>query len=159
MAWRLFGRLAYGRTTMGTVSLGGVAIASSRGNSLGGTDDQGSCVMDTKISAADMFAMSSQYCVPSDWGSNRTFKIRNDYPSLQQVRAEAAKKWPQKNWPTIPGPDMPTYVPDAPWFRVDFKKDPLTFCQIIKEYCWEGNVNNEFVVQNNTVIQNITWSI
>ena len=38
-----------------------------------------------------------------------------------------------------------------PCSRIDFKVDPLAFCEAVKQYCWEGNVENRFVVQNNSV--------
>jgi hypothetical protein len=34
---------------------------------------------------------------------------------------------------------------------IDFKTNPLMYCAIVKEYCWEGNSNHGFVVQRNTV--------
>lgn len=52
--------------------------------------------------------------------------------------------------PLIPSPDG-DLSQEAPWLKVDFRKDPLRYIALIKEYCWEGNVNNGFVVQDNTV--------
>ena len=55
----------------------------------------------------------------------------------------------------LPGPSIP--FPDgdlsreAPWLNIDFRSNPSMYIALIKEYCWEGNANNSFVVQNNTV--------
>ena len=88
-----------------------------------------------------MFAMSSQYCIPKTW-TGRTFRIRNDYPTVASQEI-----------PTLPGPDMPpgNLVDQAPWLKICYEKEPIKYCEVIKEYCWEGNVNNEFVVQENPV--------
>ena len=94
------------------------------------------------------FHTSSSQAVPSDW-KGRVFKIRNDYPNPKPLGAQAL--------PAMPGPDLPTpgggIEQDAPWLKIDFLQDPYAYCEIVRKYCWEGNVNNGFVVQNNRVYQ------
>lgn len=97
-----------------------------------------------------MFYNSSLYNPPKNW-SGPLFKIRNDYPTT----FEAATNKKMGRVPGLPDPSIPAPVPDpmldAPWTLVDFTKDPLRYCDIVKEYCFEGNVNNNFNVHENKV--------
>ncbi|KAB2573249.1 hypothetical protein DBV05_g8077 [Lasiodiplodia theobromae] len=97
-----------------------------------------------------MFHNSSLYNPPENW-SGPVFKIRNDYPTP----LEAATNNKIGRVPGIPDPSIPPPVKDpmldAPWTLVDFAKDPLRYCDIVKEYCFEGNVNNNFNVHENKV--------
>ncbi|KAL1640295.1 hypothetical protein SLS58_007111 [Diplodia intermedia] len=95
-----------------------------------------------------MFHSSSNYSPPTNW-SGPLFKIRNDYPAP----LEAAANKSIGRVPGLPDPSIPPPVSDpmldAPWTLVDYKKDPLGFCARVKEYCFEGNVNNNFNVHEN----------
>ncbi|KAF8425340.1 hypothetical protein EV426DRAFT_532203 [Tirmania nivea] len=57
--------------------------------------------------------------------------------------------------PVFPGPIISPPsgdpIPDAPWLEhgTDFRRFPAAYCALIKGYCLEGNVENDFVVQNN----------
>ncbi|KAF0328732.1 hypothetical protein GQ607_004144 [Colletotrichum asianum] len=97
------------------------------------------------------FIQNGQQIVkPPDGWKGRLFQIRNDYPKLSDIQNKGVMK--ARGFPILPGPDTPIYVDpkhDAPWLNVDFEKDPLRYCELIKEYCWEGNVNNDFVLQDN----------
>ncbi|KAF7344839.1 hypothetical protein MVEN_01645600 [Mycena venus] len=88
--------------------------------------------------ADEEFHTSSQYEVPSTW-SGPIFKIRNDYPSPAQLGP---------GFPALPLPDIPGA--EARWLEIDFHKHPLKYANFIKEYCWEGNISVDFVVQKNT---------
>ncbi|KAF4472846.1 hypothetical protein FALBO_252 [Fusarium albosuccineum] len=86
---------------------------------------------------------------PEGW-TGRLFRIRNDYPTLADIRSKGVAV--AADLPTLPGPDTPIYrdpKDDAPWLKIDFKKNPEEYCKVIKEYYWEGNVNNDFVLQEN----------
>ena len=88
---------------------------------------------------------------PEGW-TGPLFKIRNDYPKDLPNHGSHADA---KGLPTVPGPDMPLPSTDptneAPWLNVDFTKDPALYCLLIKAYCWEGNVDNNFVLQDNKI--------
>ncbi|KAK3984631.1 hypothetical protein QBC44DRAFT_276908 [Cladorrhinum sp. PSN332] len=84
------------------------------------------------------------------------FQLKNNYPPPEQIPAASATEKTTGLPPvTLPGPDLPlpTLDPrdDAPWLKVDFRTDPVRYCQIIKEYCWEGNSNNNFNIHKNTI--------
>ncbi|KAI8301874.1 hypothetical protein K4K61_008424 [Colletotrichum sp. SAR11_59] len=97
------------------------------------------------------FIQNGQQIVkPPDGWKGRLFQIRNDYPKLSDIQNKGVMK--ARGFPILPGPDTPIYVDpkhDAPWLNVDFEKDPLRYCELIKEYCWEGNVNNDFILLTN----------
>jgi hypothetical protein len=83
---------------------------------------------------------------PKDW-KGRLFEIRNDYPKPGDAAATGL--------PPAPGPERPAPsldpLKDARWLDIDFEKHPEEYCQVIKEYCFEGNVENEFVLQKNLI--------
>ncbi|KAG8909046.1 hypothetical protein FRC01_007179, partial [Tulasnella sp. 417] len=91
--------------------------------------------------AEEQFHMSSNFPIPGDW-QGPVFKIRNDYP--QAPKSLTAKKAD----PSIPLANTPD---EAPWLKVDFKTNPLEYGSHVKEYCWEGNTDVDFVVQENLV--------
>src|ERR1700712_3130026 len=78
----------------------------------------------------------------------KEWKISNKYPMPQSADTSATAL------PPAPGPDLPITGAglDAPWLKIDFKKEPERFCAVIKEYCWEGNVENGFKVEKNKVV-------
>jgi hypothetical protein len=103
--------------------------------------------------AEEQFHTSSSRPLPLDW-TGEVWKIRNDYPNTtRQATTQGVKV---ADIPTIPGPELPLpgrrLDQEAPWLTVDFKSDPERYCQLVKEYCWEGNENNGFVVQRNKVM-------
>jgi len=73
--------------------------------------------------ASDQFSTSSQFPVPE---GREPWKIRNDYP-------------------TATGPL------DAPWLDIDPTGDPREYMAVVKKYCLEGMVENNFIPQNNKV--------
>ena len=87
---------------------------------------------------------------PTGW-IGPVFKIRNDYPNMPPEPPRTG----QADLPTLPGPSRPLPVidpaDDAPWLKVDFRKDPLRYSALIKIYCWEGNENNGFNIHKNAV--------
>jgi len=102
--------------------------------------------------AEEHFYTSSLYPVPLDW-KGRVWSIRNDYP---EILAEGAGGQHDDGLPVSSGPIIsPSGDPlsDAPWLKpgTDFRMFPAAYCALIKEYCLEGNVENDFVVHNNEV--------
>jgi hypothetical protein len=80
---------------------------------------------DVRFTPAEQeFHTSSRFQVPAGY---EKWLIRNDYPS----------GWTQQMW-------------DAPWTDLPLD-DPTTFMQVMKEYCFEGMVENNFIPQNNHV--------
>ncbi|KAK0715336.1 hypothetical protein B0H67DRAFT_489786 [Lasiosphaeris hirsuta] len=87
------------------------------------------------------------------------FQLKNNYPKPEDISAASVSEKPTGLPPVpLPGPDLP--VPnldprkDAPWLDVDFRTEPMKYCQIIKAYCWEGNSNKDFNIHKNTA-----WAI
>ena len=91
------------------------------------------------------FQTSSLWPVPRDY-QGPAWNIWNDYPRrgepqfLSLHSGNRATSRPPSGAPK-----------EMPWSLIDFKADPLAFCQVVKQYCWEGNVKNRFVVQKNSV--------
>lgn len=63
---------------------------------------------------------------PANW-NGKVFKLSQDFPKS-------------------PGND--SYMP---WLKVDFKKEPLKYVQVVYEYILQGNIECDWVVQNNQV--------
>lgn len=74
--------------------------------------------------AAKEFHRASYNPPPANW-SGPVFKPRLDYPTTSPPFSE------------------------RPWERIDFKKEPGKFMQSVLEYCFDGNVENDFVPQKN----------
>ena len=62
---------------------------------------------------------------PPDW-SGSTFKPKLDYPTA-----------------------FPTADEKPPWTMIDFKREPEKYLETVLEYCYDGNVKNDFVPQKN----------
>lgn len=92
------------------------------------------------------FQTSSLWPVPRDH-RGPAWTIRNDYPQ-RGVQHPLLSLCGRRTSGPPPPSDRPE---DKPWSMVDFKTNPLEFCKVIKKYCWEGNVGNRFVVQDNRV--------
>ncbi|KAL7903776.1 hypothetical protein GGI35DRAFT_491568 [Trichoderma velutinum] len=138
---RIFSSLLSKRVVVG----GGAALLSASGLTLVPRDNE------KKIHAAiDEFNTESLRPVPTNWNGQR-FVLCNKYPKPES-QAKIAAEDDGVNTPTHSGPNL--QLPgeqDAPWLRFDFKKDPEMYCQIIKEYCWEGNRENSFRIVDNKV--------
>jgi hypothetical protein len=80
--------------------------------------------------AEQQFHTSSVYDVLNGYTA---WSIRTDYPSPDSTRQQLT-----------PGPD-------APWLTVNPFKDPQGYLEIVKEYCFDGMVNNDFIPQDNTM--------
>jgi hypothetical protein len=81
---------------------------------------------------------------PKDY-HGRLFKIRNNYPTSSDLSTSAT--------PTIPDRGTPGdfLSKEAPWKMYDFDTQPEEYCKVIKAYCWEGNVNHEFRIEENKI--------
>lgn len=151
MASRIFSRIVTRRVVVSGSMLGAAGFVGSQ--ALPGGDDEIS-----KTEAQVQFETSYGYVVnnvqmikpPETW-KGPVFKIHNEYPRI--IEANNASTAGQG--PAIPGPDMPlpNFDPkkEAPWLNVDFNLEPEKYCELIKLYCWDGNVDNNFVVQNNPI--------
>ena len=65
---------------------------------------------------------------------------------------------PPKGWtgPVFePSLDFPRHPPNGkqsyPWETIDFKKEPEKYLEAVLNYCFEGNIETDFVPQNNKV--------
>lgn len=149
MASRHFPRLSR-RLLAGSgaaTSVGAAGLVATGGGNPSSSPDSSHGTFNT---AAEMFHNSSLYSPPTNW-SKPLFKIRNDYPAPLDVAADRkVGRVPDLLDPSIPPPVSDPML-DAPWTLVDFTKDPRGYCAIVKEYCFEGNVNNNFNVHENKV--------
>lgn len=66
------------------------------------------------------------YAPPSDW-SDATFELSQLYPKT------------------------PPVVSNFPWQEIDFRKEPKRYLLALINYCYEGNLEVDFKVQNNTI--------
>ena len=86
---------------------------------------------------------------PKGW-DGPLFKIKNNYPKPPSTSAASIS-----GLPAAPGPDLGVPSDEledrAPWLKIDFRKDPKQYCEVIKEYCWEGMVENDFDAHKNKV--------
>ncbi|KAH8681759.1 hypothetical protein BX600DRAFT_544267 [Xylariales sp. PMI_506] len=149
MASRLFARIPVKHIGAGGVVIAAAGIARKQLGPDGG-DTVGITEADIQFATSYGYTVNGEQMIkaPPNW-TGRLFEIRNDYPKLATLS--------ENSLPGIPGPDfrLPGGSPadDAPWLKVDFRKEPDKYCSLIREYCYEGNVNNEFVLQKNSVRQ------
>ena len=80
--------------------------------------------------AEAQFNTSSAYPLPTGF---EAWKIRNDYPAPKPK--DLSGKAP----------------PDTPWLAIDPTKNPEHYLNIIREYCFEGMIGNDFIPQKNKV--------
>lgn len=153
MAFRLS---ACHKTVRGRVLLftsTGVALCAA---ALGVTNDRHSRRKNSvRLTPAEVqFNTSSVHPIPQGW-TGSVWSIRNNYPMSPPSPATTITKNGKEVLPPLPGPGVPVRTgdprDDAPWLDVDFRVNPLLYCTLVKAYCWEGNVSNSFVVQNNSV--------
>ena len=114
------------------------------------------------VSAADrQFHTSSMYPVPQSY-RGEIFRIKNDYPHSSPSVAVSEQTQKSTAWPSLPAPgEKGPLIDEAPWMRKSFddEKEALEYCEIVKEYCWEGNVDNGFHIWKNKVYQAVTGGI
>lgn len=99
---------------------------------------------DPKTAAQVQFSTSSRHAAPVGW-TGRIWQIRNDYPKPTNMEPAVTVA------SHLPPGSRAAAEPEAPWLSLDFRSNPLAYCVVIKNYCWEGNVENGFVVQNNPI--------
>ena len=152
MTSRIFARRALPQLLGGAVGAGVIAYGTRR--SIIYLDDGTSRL----TPAEQQFTTASKYPVPEGY-SGPVFKLKVDYPNglPQKTTSNATAQLPP-----MPGPERPLPgtdpTSDAPWLRYDFKKDPKAYSSIVKEYCWTGNVENNFNVWDNTVSCRCTFA-
>lgn len=107
----------------------------------------------SRRTAANEFHTSSLWPVPAGF---EAWNIRNDYPSPrapirpQEQQGEQMAYTESRDLPGLPGLP-PIGADDAPWLNIDFRGNPQQYTEVIKEYCFEGMTNVDFVPQNNPV--------
>lgn len=147
MASSFFRRFAVKRVAIAGAGIGTAGLTATEVRRRSAKNDP-----DVVTAASEQFHTSSIHPLPQGW-TGRIWQIRNDYPRSTPPTATSSSRaagLPPIDIPRIPVPDG-GQEQDFPWLNVDFKTDPIRYCELVKEYCWEGNANNEFVVQNNTV--------
>lgn len=77
------------------------------------------------------FNTSSRFPVPPGW-KGPVFAIRNDYPTTPPKADGSGPK-------------------DAAWLDIDFRKEPKAYAEAVLKYCFEGNVETDWVIQKNKV--------
>jgi hypothetical protein len=153
MAYRFFTQRPTARLLAGGSVLGGIGLAGIQANPRG-NGGYSATEAEVQFETSFGYVKGGQQLVkqPKNW-AGPLFQIRNDYPKI--FPNSGNKHTNSSGNPILPGPDRPPPsadpIRDSPWLRVDFKTDPQTYCALIKEYCWERNVNNGFVLQNNTI--------
>ena len=142
----------FARVTANRVLAGGAAAAGGAGlavNQLLGAPSQATVTKDAQAEFEKGWGYKNVVKVPASW-SGPKFEIRTSYPGMKNASPAVAG-----GLPTLPGPDQPrpglSPIEDAPWLAIDFKNDPMAYCKIIKEYCWEGNANNNFRIRENRI--------
>jgi hypothetical protein len=153
MAFRFFAQQSTKRLLAGGSALGAAGLAASQVNR-NGNGNYSATDAEIQFNTSYGYVENGQQLVklPKNW-TGPLFQIRNDYPkvSINDGNGHASSK----GIPSIPGPDRPPPTVDpikeSPWLKVDFRTDPRAYCAFVKEYCWEGNVNNNFVLQDNKI--------
>ena len=142
MASRLFTKISNRQLAVGgsVIGLGCITI----NNSLRQTPRE----LDSGVySPADVeFRTSSKYPVPADYKGEK-FQIKNNYPHSHSDNGAGSHTESPARWPTLPAPgEQVPLSSSVPWLGKDFTdpKQAYEYCSLVKEYCWEGNVNNGF---------------
>ncbi|KAG8530262.1 uncharacterized protein KY384_004763 [Bacidia gigantensis] len=146
MTFRLFNSVSKRRLVSGGTALG---LAAFTVDSL---FRRTSLRLDNGIAspADEQFHISSAFPVPAGYGG-KTFQIKNNYPQVAPTSIVESKK---PSWPTLPAPGERSPLHDNyPWLRKDFTNpdQAYEYCELVKAYCWEGNVNKGFRICENTV--------
>ncbi|KAJ8091840.1 hypothetical protein PM082_021076 [Marasmius tenuissimus] len=108
--------------------------------------------MATLTAAEIQFNTSSVHQAPEGY---TPWAIRNDYPHPKD-HPHPARVLPEvegddfSGLPQLPDPGRLPFDP-KPWLHVDFKKRPELYCELIRSYFYEGNVENKFVLEKNKV--------
>ncbi|MBY0499285.1 MAG: hypothetical protein K2Q14_01470 [Gammaproteobacteria bacterium] len=85
----------------------------------------GVLLISSSVSIAETFP-DYGYTPPSDW-SGATFQLSQQYPKI------------------IPSSSS------FPWQKIDFREEPEKYLWAVLNYCFEGNLQTDFLVQNNTI--------
>ncbi|KAG5806293.1 hypothetical protein H9Q74_007850 [Fusarium xylarioides] len=129
------------------------------GAALGGTGLAGSLIQteSEKLQATEaqvQFHTSSIHPTPVGFSP---WQIRNDYPTSDilkaSLKAQKNDSLPHAPSPLIPAPGLPGDFEgeNAPWFKYDYEKEPKKFAEAIREYCFDGNVDKEFRLNENKI--------
>ncbi|KAI9459777.1 hypothetical protein HD554DRAFT_1611545 [Boletus coccyginus] len=77
------------------------------------------------------FHTSSKFKLPSWYNERKAWKIKNDYPRSSDAAPHDSKPWLDVNFKTPDGAEK--------------------YCNLVKQYIFEGNTKNDFIVQHNDV--------
>lgn len=146
MAFRILAGITRSQLLAGGAALGGTGLAAS----LIESDSQKLQATEAQV----QFHTSSIHPTPVGFSP---WQIRNDYPTSDilkaSLKAQKDGSLPHAPSPLIPAPGLPGDFEgkNAPWLKVDYEKDPEQFAKTIKEYCFDGNVEKDFRLNENTV--------
>ncbi|KAM5348282.1 hypothetical protein ACJ41O_008106 [Fusarium nematophilum] len=142
MASRIFGRIFRGKLVASGAAVGGTGIATTFYLQQGHSVD---------IAAAKVqFHTSSIHPCPPGY---TPWEIRNDYPTSEILKSRTKSSDAAAGFPTPPAPGLPGDYEgkDAPWLKIDFRKDPEKYAETIRLYCFDGMVDAGFKPQENLV--------
>jgi hypothetical protein len=146
MAFRILAGITRGQVLAGGVALGGTGLAAS----LIEKDSQKLQATEAQV----QFHTSSIHPTPVGFSP---WQIRNDYPTSDILKGRLKEQkdgsLPHAPSPLIPAPGFGDDFEgkNAPWLKVDYEKDPELFAKIIREYCFDGNVDTEFRLNENKI--------
>ncbi|KAF4450364.1 hypothetical protein F53441_6488 [Fusarium austroafricanum] len=146
MAFRFLAGLTRNQLLAGGAAIGGTGLATS----LAESDSKKLQALEAQV----QFKTSSIHPTPVGY---LPWQIRNDYPTSDILKARLQEQSKDGSLPDAPLPGPAPGLPDdfegknAPWLKIDYETDPETYGETIREYCFAGNVNNQFRVQENKV--------
>ncbi|KAF5605843.1 hypothetical protein FPANT_1092 [Fusarium pseudoanthophilum] len=146
MAFRLFAGITGRQLLAGGAALGGTGLAGS----LIQTESERLQATEAQV----QFHTSSIHPTPVGFSP---WQIRNDYPTSDilkaRLKAQKDDSLPHAPSPLIPAPGLPGDFEgeNAPWFKYDYEKEPEKFAEAIREYCFDGNVDKEFRLNENKI--------
>lgn len=145
MASRFFAQLAQRRVLASGAAIGGAGLATT---TYLNTQNKSLEATEAKI----QFETSSIHPCPKEF---TPWQIRNDYPTTETMETQMKVKASASTsgMPSLPPPGLPGDFEgeDAPWFKFDFKENPEDYAEAIRRYCFEGNVQAGFKLQENKI--------
>ncbi|KAF4340262.1 hypothetical protein FBEOM_5773 [Fusarium beomiforme] len=147
MAFRLLAGITRGQLLAGGAALGGTGLAAT----VIETDSDKLKALEAQV----QFKTSSIHPTPPGYSP---WQIRNDYPTSELLKELKEQSKGDSSLPHAPSPLIPPpgFRDDfegkrAPWLKIDYEKHPKDYAKKIREYCFEGNVNTGFRLNENPV--------
>jgi hypothetical protein len=140
---RIFSRLVSARVLAGGATIGAATYA-TKSYLITPLDEELTVQFNKPYGYYNPTTRTEVVVVPADW-KGRRFELSNEYP-VDIPSPVSAGTIGNRELPPAPGPDLPLPVFDPhrefPWLDIDFTKEPGRYCDVIKQYCWEGFVGN-----------------